>query len=318
MNEFSQRIMEEFFVRNTRAQKDAFCHALVERLRESGYEAKISVDPLLLKNRNVMVGDLERAQYVITAHYDTPKRMFLPANAILPQNMVLSLLYQCLWCLVPLAAGYLLTALIGLIAPLPSFWRMELPLIVFLVLMTVLFFGFANQHNMNDNTSGVLAVTETLLALPPEFRGRVAAVYFDNEEWGLLGSAAVSSKYSKILKNKPVINMDCVGVGDEICFLLCKQARYNEMLKCELLHSLSGVEGKTLRVVADRGWFYPSDQTNFRQGVGVASFRRHPRLGLYSNNIHNHRDTELDEMNVLAVRNTLLALIGGEDGGYEQ
>ena len=150
MNEFSQRIMEEFFVRNTRAQKDAFCHALVERLRESGYEAKISVDPLLLKNRNVMVGDLERAQYVITAHYDTPKRMFLPANAILPQNMVLSLLYQCLWCLVPLAAGYLLTALIGLIAPLPSFWRMELPLIVFLVLMTVLFFGFANQHNMND------------------------------------------------------------------------------------------------------------------------------------------------------------------------
>ena len=40
----------------------------------------------------------------------------------------------------------------------------------------------------------------------------VAFVLFDNEERGLLGSKALNKKYSDLLKNKMVINFDCIGV----------------------------------------------------------------------------------------------------------
>ena len=44
------------------------------------------------KSRNLIIGDLEQAKIVLTAHYDTCARSLLP-NFILPKNPVLSLLY---------------------------------------------------------------------------------------------------------------------------------------------------------------------------------------------------------------------------------
>ena len=38
----------------------------------------MSIDRCVVKNRNLIIGDLEKAATVVTAHYDTPKAMPFP------------------------------------------------------------------------------------------------------------------------------------------------------------------------------------------------------------------------------------------------
>ena len=81
------------------------------------------------------------------------------------------------------------------------------------------YFGKANTHTANDNTSGVITIIEAACNMPEEFRDRVCFILFDNEEKGLLGSKALAKKYKNIKQNKLVINFDCVSDGDYLLFL---------------------------------------------------------------------------------------------------
>lgn len=317
MEPLCERIVKEHGVRATRAQKQRFREVLMQGLKEAGYAPSVSMDRLLLNNANVVVGDIATARYVLTAHYDTPRRMLLPANVIFPRSMALSVLYQLFWFLVPVAGSALLARLAALLFPGLGFWQYEFALLAFWALSIFLFFGLENKHNANDNTSGVVALTQTLLALPPALRKHVAAVYFDNEEWGLLGSAAFARQHGKRLRATPVINMDCVGDGDTICFVLGKQLSRDRAFAQKLEGAFPPVSGKDIRAVRGRGWYYPSDHLNFRLGAGVAAFGRMPVLGLYLNRIHTSRDTHLDEGNIALIAQTLTALIAQEGRSHD-
>lgn len=47
-----------------------------------GFPAGISADRFIINNKNLAAGDIEKAQYLFAAHYDTPLRMFVPINVI--------------------------------------------------------------------------------------------------------------------------------------------------------------------------------------------------------------------------------------------
>ena len=71
-------------------------------------------------------------------------------------------------------------------------------------------------------------------------------------------------------------------------------------------------EGKSI-TLRDKGFsIYPSDQSNFPLGMGIAAFCRSKWAGLYLSKIHTSRDINLDESNVTLLREYLLSVIEAE------
>ena len=299
-------VLNAFPVRKNKKQKQSFRDAVQSYGEGLGYA--VNVEKGSFGARNVVIGNPETAKYLVTAHYDTPARLPFP-NLITPCNFWTFMAYQLfvvvfIFAMVGIvgAAVYLLTrdSFLG-------YWSGYMSVWVFLVLMMV---GPANKHNANDNTSGVVTVLETAKSLPAELREQVCFVLFDLEEAGLIGSASYVSAHKKQIKDKIVLNCDCVGDGDELMMFPNKKTK-QDALQMDALRSICGdEEGKSL-ALREKGFaYYPSDQKNFPFGVGIAAFRRSKWAGLYCGRIHTRRDTVLDEKNVSFLRDKLIQLIG--------
>ena len=163
-------------------------------------------------------------------------------------------------------------------------------------MLWVFVLGPANPHTANDNTSGVLTLLELYAALSEEEKAQTALVFFDHEESGLFGSSLFASKHRKQMKNKLLVNFDCVSDGDHFLFVHSGKARkgYEEKLR----QAFAAPPGKTVLLERTSTAFYPSDQINFPLGVGVAALQKKPGLGLYMGRIHTARDTVMQEENI--------------------
>ena len=289
MTELSREILRDWQVRKTKAQKLRFIEFMQGRL--PGLRVEEGGTP---RCRNLVLGDPESAEVVFTAHYDTCARLPFP-NFITPKNIVFYLLYQLL-ILLPffVLAGLLafLTIRLGFYAP----GAMMLSFVLAMGLMLWMFvFGPANPHTVNDNTSGVVTLCELIGALSEEELGRCAFVFFDHEESGLFGSAYFASRHKKAMKDRLLINFDCVSDGDH--FLFVQSGKAKKRAGAALAGAFVGTADKQVHLAGPLGAFYPSDQANFRCGVGVAALNRHPVLGLYMTRIHTAKDTVCDERN---------------------
>ena len=289
MTELSREILQNWQVRKTKAQKERFIAFLQSRLGALKVE-----EGGLPRCRNLVLGDVESADVIFTAHYDTCARLPFP-NFITPKNILIYLLYQLLIMIPFFALGALLAwALVrlGVYAPgaMMLGWLAAFGLILYVFLL-----GPANPHTVNDNTSGVVTLCELIEALDEEERASCAFVFFDHEETGLFGSAFFASRHKKALKDKLVINFDCVSDGDELLFV--QSGRAKRRAGGALAGAFSGAADKRAILTGPLGAFYPSDQVNFPCGVGVAAMQRAPLLGLYMSRIHTARDTVCDERN---------------------
>jgi len=171
-------------------------------------------------------------------------------------------------------------------------------------LLFLLLAGPANKHTANDNTSGVTLLIDIMRELPAERRGEVAFIFFDLEEMGLFGSASFAKKHKAEMKDKLLLNFDCVSDGEHILFALRKGAKeYCPTIKAAFPEKYGfKVEA------ADRGIFYPSDQVQFPCGVGVAALRSTQKGLLYMNRIHTKRDTVYCEENIEFLKDGALKL----------
>lgn len=303
MTPLSQKILSDFQVRKTKKQKQAFRDWLCGELKKLGYEPTIEKGSF---SRNIVVGDPETAKVLFTAHYDTPPVLPVP-NFITPRNMLWYLLYQLLLVLpmFVLAAG----AEIGMM----FFWEFvlgaECPMWVAIGTMyaALIFFlwwmlaGPANKHTANDNTSGTVTLAEIAQALPEELRDKVCLIFFDNEEKGLLGSSSFSGKHKDVKKNALVVNFDCVSDGDYIQFYPSKALKKDEATLAAFDAAYPSTASKTTEVVRSFG-FYPSDQAQFRRGVGVCALKKKSIIGYYMDRIHTKRDTVMMEENIHLLR----------------
>ena len=192
MTPVTKKLLADFQIRKTKQQKASFRAWLCDELGRAGYAPQVETGGLL-NSSNVVAGDPEKAQVLLAAHYDTCAVLPFP-NFITPRNFLVYLLFQLLIC-----ALFLLIAIATEVAVLlafdPPLWGALLA--IYAVLGFCIWWmlaGKANKHTANDNTSGVAALLETALALPEELRGKVCFVFFDNEEKGLLGSAAFAAQ----------------------------------------------------------------------------------------------------------------------------
>jgi len=158
-----------------------------------------------------------------------------------------------------------------------------------------MFFGPANRHTANDNTSGVLTVLLAMERLK-EKRG-VAFVLFDNEEKGLFGAQAFIKAHPQAAR-RFLLNLDCVGDGDTMLYTGTKlsmkmpQAKrfYAALEKAAQEYGMQAVSGEFPR------WIYPSDQMLFPRGTAAAALKG--KRILYLDRIHTAKDTVLEEKNI--------------------
>lgn len=298
MTELSKTIFDSYQVRKTEQQKSKFIdllHQHIPSMTVETYEKK--------KTRNLIVGDPDTADILLTAHYDTCPKLFFP-NFVMPKNPFFTYLYA----LLLYVPGILMFVAVNLLTG--SFALAYSLLILYIFgFLGMLLFGPANRHTANDNTSGVITLCEIYQSMPDEMRRRVAFVFFDEEEKGLIGSSLFAKKHKEHIQKTPLMNFDCVSDGD--CFLCVVKKDHLETYSDGLNAAFKDVlpEGKSLEIVSSRKAMYNSDQKKFPVGIAFAAFHRHPVFGYYMNRIHTARDTVFEEENISYLKDATLLWI---------
>ena len=296
-------ILPEYEIRKSKVQKSRFLDMLKS---EYGDRLRVEETKGLIKSRNIVIGDPERAKVVFTAHYDTCAVMPFP-NFITPKNIPVYILYQLLLVVIIYAPIALIVgATMYLTRGLPDgvhFLINEFVLIASLFgIMWLLIDGPANRHTANDNTSGVVAV----LTLADRMNSdEVAFILFDNEEKGLLGSSTYASSHKNIRDNTTIVNLDCISDGDYVMFLISKKVTGSALadaIENSAEDTLSGY-GKHAIISGTFGTVYPSDQSPFQKYIAIAALKKShcPLIGYYMDRIHTKRDTQFDENNITAI-----------------
>ncbi len=304
MTQTTKEVFEKYQIRKTKKQKQAFRSYVKAVAEETG--CKYTEEKGSMGAQNIIIGDPESAKVIYTAHYDTCARLPFP-NFITPKSMGLYLLYNVVIvaCIVAIMLAVILpTAFVeGIVLaslnvsfPIMALIMLALYLVkispgfLFIYLMM---FGPANKHTANDNTSGVTLLLDLMTTMTEEEKEKAALIFFDHEEIGLLGSSGFASKHKKIAKETLLLNFDCISDGNNILFALKKGSAD----KKELIEECFRGNDK-LTVEATTKCFYPSDQANFKKGVGVAALLKSKKGILYMNKIHTKKDTVYQEENI--------------------
>lgn len=290
MTTLSELIFSDYQVRKTKKQKLRFIELMQSRFPELRIE-----ESRILHNRNLVIGDMERARVILSAHYDTCAALPFP-NFIMPKNIPITVLYSLLICIPFFLIAFGFNFLLALVTDdfLVHYWASLLLIIGLMVL--VFFLGPPNKHTANDNTSGVVTLCELLERLPQEQREKAVFVFFDNEENGLLGSAFFRKLHKKEINDKLILNFDCVSDGDHILLVVNKKAE--KQYGAKLRETFQSTEEKTVWIEKSSRAMYPSDQAGFPQSVAVAAMKKLPALGLCLDRIHTGRDTVFDIGNI--------------------
>lgn len=264
MEELRASLLGPHEVRRTFRQKTAFIAWVRAYAENLGIRVTVEESGRVIRSRNIVFGDVDKARTIITAHYDTCT--WMPTGAVTTPGC---------WPLL------VLTELAQLVLLLP--------------LLAIMFFGVSNPHTANDNTSGVLLVL--LLMARLKDRPDVAFVLFDNEETGLWGSQAFMKAHPQAAR-RFLLNLDCVGDGDTLLFTgMPRGLRMPQAVRLQKAmetaaprYGMRTVDGAFPR------WLYPSDQMLFPRGTAFAALKG--KKLLYLNRIHTPRDTVLKERNI--------------------
>ncbi len=308
-----EQIVDKFPVRKGAAEKEAFRKWAMGRMTEMGYRPRVEENGNG-RHRNVVAGNPDNAQITFTAHYDTPVCIGLP-NLMIPRNWPVYILYQGLIVAILLALALAGGLGLAMVTGDPDMTRIGL-LAVYMALIFFLRYGPANRHNVNDNTSGVAALLETMAAIPPEQRGKVAFILFDNEEKGCAGSKAYAKEHLQVQHTKLIVNLDCVGVGEYVLLFVPKLAR--NMPQYEILERvLARQTGRTVHFFSAGTSAGSSDFRSFKCGVGVSAYRQVTGVGFCTGAIHTWRDTQADQGNIAFLAQGLAACVDElpEDAG---
>lgn len=287
MTSTTKEILDQYQIRKSKKQKTAFIDWLRPVVQESGWEMHVEKGN---GARNVAIGDPEKAKVVFTAHYDTCAVMPIP-NFITPKCVPIYIAYQLLLTVGMFVIVFGASFLGGMIHKsliLPAYY------VSLFLLVALMIAGPANKHTANDNTSGVTAVLELMQAMPEELRGKAAFVLFDLEEAGLLGSAAFAKAHKKTMKDKLLVNLDCVSDGKTMLFCFRKKSKGDVERFRDCFPSDDWLESDFVT----KGYVYPSDQVNFPRGVGIAAMNKTKGGMLYVDKIHTPKDTVYREENI--------------------
>lgn len=294
MTDFAARIMREYPLRRKAQEKENMRSYLMGQSRALGYEAQ------LINRRgatNVVAGDVEKAQIVLCARYNTALREVLP-QFICPTRPLTYVLYQALTPVLILLGSFVLSFALTFAIQRPT---LTLPLFILLLVGALLYlrFGPSETRTANDNSSGVAALLMVMESLTPRYRGTVAFAFLDKN------GGKVLKKCFPSLGEKVVVNLDCVGCGNEILILPSKYTRWNGELLDKINESFENTETKTCFNKTDGLVYYPSENRAFRYNVAICACRKVSGFGRFVKQLSD----DIDGENLEVIRNGLVKLI---------
>ena len=303
---------ENFTVRRKPEEKKTFRDFVLSETEKKGVSTKIETTSDG-KNDNIIVGDVEGAEVVFTAHYDTPAASLFP-NIMIPRNQPLFWAYQFLPVIFMLGISLSLSYLIGMVWLKDERAYMLTFLAIYYGLYFLMFRGFSNPKNYNDNTSGVATLLSIIEGLDEAELQKVAFIFFDNEEKGKKGSKAYFEDHKAIMEEKLLINFDCVGNGSTVVFIAKEKAEaraeYGTLKAC-----FEPADGYTTEFYPMRGSESNSDYKNFPHGIGCMACKRTKGGLLSTPNIHTPKDTEVRDENIQYITKGILKFI--EENAHE-
>ncbi len=290
MKDYLNEVNELYPIRKNAEQKSAFFDYVCDELGEE----RVKKETFEKKHENIIIGDIESARVVFTAHYDTPATSLVP-NLMFPADKLKGMVFH---------LGYpIITAILCLLVAYGIGALLSLDQSASLIIYVVLYLGFfycstrliTNKHNRNDNTSGVA----TILSIAGSINNdKVAFVLLDNEEKGLLGSKALNKKYKKLFENKLVVNFDCVGNGDQI-IVMPKEGAEKLSEYALLKEALTSDDKFELHYIPFKKSLGNSDHKSFPCGVGVVASHRAKLVKFCTGRIHTNKDTIANSENIL-------------------
>ncbi len=290
-----EELIKKYPVRRSEAQKAAFREYVIGAANERGADARAEKTSDG-KNQNVVIGNVEKAKVVFTAHYDTPAASLFP-NVMIPRNKPLFFAYQ----MVPVLFMLIIGFAVGFGAQAIAGGDERALYIGFLVtyyaLFLVMFRGFPNKNNYNDNTSGTATVLTLLDRLDGDALSCAAFILFDNEEKGKKGAKAYFKDHKDFMSDKLLINFDCVGDGTEVVFIAMKNAEKKSEYKL-LADCFEVSSGYTPHFYSIKGSESNSDYKVFPCGIGCMVCRKAKSGLLYTPRIHTRRDIVTNDSNV--------------------
>lgn len=296
MELLSKKILDDFQTRKTKAQKSNFTSFLISELEKNEIYAKIDESGSIIKSRNIVIGDISKANVIFTAHYDTAPKLPFP-NFITPKNLLFYIFYQIL-ILLPLFIICFLVSFISMIFFENILIAYFLCAFLAFGFVYIIMFGKENKNTVNDNTSGIITLCEIMLNMTKDELATTAFVFFDNEELGLIGSSVFAKQHREEIKGKIVINFDCVSDGETIMVVVNGVARkkYGDIITSA--YSMNDDYKVKPFITKALTTFYPSDQMNFPINIAVAALKRKRFLGYYLDRIHTKHDTVFREENI--------------------
>lgn len=296
----SKKIIESYMVRFTSAQKQEFIAYVLPQLNRIGYDTKIQTSQKgKITSKNIIAGDIENAHIIFTAHYDTPrKNIFL--NRIYPTSFVRTLIIK----LIPIFMALFIFAFV--FKTFGFVWSL-IALLISLGLILIGSSNVPNKNNANCNTSGVITLFEIADRISPVYKDKAAFVFLDNAEKGFLGAKAFSKEFAEICERKLIINLDCVGDGNDIAF------SYNEetIKKAEEIASFyqNNYPNKRVGLIMLDTNIFQSDYKVFRKWINVTAFKRSTSGILYLDNTKSDDDKVLDEKNISVISDIMFELV---------
>jgi hypothetical protein len=293
MQKLYDKINEKYKMRFYNRQKRRFRDFIIKEFEALGYE-NITVD----KAENVIIGDAENAETVYSAHYDTP--MFSPY--ITPYTRLFGTVggsYAAAFMLLLVFAlcGFFISRMFRFGLPFNVAFGLVLP--VFFIVFSV----FPNPNNANDNTSGILAVYN----IAGRLKGKDGCCFilFNNEEKGLKGSSSFEARYKKAHKSPPafnLINLDCVGVGENV--LLAYKSEAGKSL-CEEFKERFEKDKKVIMKKASL-LTVASDNLRFENGILITMISPAVFGAFYIPRIHMPYDDEISLETISGVCDIIL------------
>lgn len=304
-------LLEKYQIRKTKEQKTAFLSWAQEEIKNMGYECRVEeYEKDMFKCRNLIVGNPDEAKVIYTAHYDTQPVLPLP-NMVFPKNGLFTIGAQ-----LPVMLFMFVLCFVGIFAvnrlvpddTLLSFILTEGWIILSVgIYLGLLFFGPANKHTANDNTSGTACLMEMMAQLPEEHRKHAAFIFFDQEERGKIGSLEFAKKHPEIKENSFIMNLDCIGDGNHMMIVAPKKTPDDVLTNLEKL--FPGNDTFVTEAITAKHASYNSDQRSFKQGYAIAALHLHPTFGLHLKRIHTKRDTICEKANLQFVIDGCLNLL---------
>lgn len=304
IKDLKNELLTKYQIRKNMIQKKTFVEFMRKKASEYGYEFSIEKSGKIIKNRNIVIGNVDDAEYIFTAHYDTCAMSLFP-NVIWLKNPIMYLLYQLFTVVAILGLAFIASLLVAICAGTVEYTEWAIKISLFASLFQMMF-GFRNPCTANDNTSGVLTLLVAMSEIPMREREKVAFVFFDNEEIGLVGSQRFNKAHD--VNNKCIVNFDCVGEGEHTFFI------YNKTTDKRYVEAVTASEPPFPADFFKGSFFtFPSDQQSFANGIGVVTTRKSKLGGYTVGRLHTVRDTVLKEENVERLAGWICGFVAKKD-----